>query len=86
MTNFFYDGSRKEEYLDLYYGDDNKPCDYCGDVYHRIDLVYISPEYYEDSEKMIWTVKLCGPCLNVIIHEHDERNINRRKERNKINI
>jgi hypothetical protein len=39
MTNFFYDGSRKEEYLDLYYGDDNKPCDYCGDIYDRIDLV-----------------------------------------------
>ena len=59
--------AEKKRYLGIYYGDDNKPCDYCGDIYHRNDLVYISPEYNEDPEKMIWTVKLCGPCLNVII-------------------
>ena len=40
---------------------------------------YIAPEYNEDPEKMAWTVKLCGECLNSIIHEHDERNFNRRK-------
>ena len=79
MTNFFYDGSRKEEYLYIHYDNSNKPCDDCGDIYHTYDLVYVTPENYEDPEKMVWTVKLCGPCLNVIIHDHDERNFNRRK-------
>ena len=52
-----------------------------GDISHRYDLVYTAPEYNEEPEEMTWTVKLCGPCLNVTIHEHDERNINRRRKK-----
>ena len=80
MTNFFYGGDRKEENLYNYYGDGNKPCDECGDIYHRCEMAYIAPEYNEDPEKMTWTVKLCWECLNSLIHEHDERNFNRRNK------
>jgi hypothetical protein len=80
MTNFFYGGERKEEYLYIYYDIGIKFCDYCNDIFDRYELVYITPEYYEDPEKMVWTIKLCGECLNVIIHDHDERNFNRRNK------
>ena len=79
MTNFYYGGEKKEENLFIYYGNGNKPCDECGGISHRCDLSYIVPEYNEDPEEMAWTVKLCDECLNSIIHEHDERNFNRRK-------
>ena len=50
-----------------------------GDIYHRCEMAYIAPEYNEDPEKMTWTVKLCWECLNSLVHEHEERNFNRRK-------
>jgi hypothetical protein len=65
--------------LYIYYDNGIKFCDYCNDIFDRYELVYITPEYYEDPKKMVWTIKLCGECLNVIIHDHDERNFNRRK-------
>jgi hypothetical protein len=60
-------GERKEEYLYIYYDNGIKFCDYCNDIFDRYELVYITPEYYEDPEKMVWTIKLCRECLNVII-------------------
>lgn len=93
MTNFYYGGEQKQENVYVRYGNGEKPCDECGDIYDRAELCYIIPEYTyndnnnndnEDLEQTAWTFKLCGPCLTSIIHEHDEHNENRRMQRNKL--
>ena len=57
-----------------------KPCDFCGETFLTIDLIYVTTNN-DDPENVVETLRLCAECLTVINHEHDERIFNRRKNR-----
>ena len=91
MTNFFYSAHEGKNYNKFGYrrfwsfgkdygGFNNTDCDYCHDVYDRMELCYITTESeYDNPDNVTWTVKLCSGCLNVIIYDQDERNSDRIK-------
>lgn len=89
MTNFYYSGNLRENERFVIrhyhsYGRDyekagNTDCDFCHDIYDRREMDYVVPAFdnNEDPDKIAWTVKLCGSCLNVLIADHEMRNCKR---------
>ena len=55
-----------------------KPCDFCEETFLKSDLIYVTTGS-DDPENVVETLRLCGPCLTTINHEHDERIFNRRR-------
>ena len=55
-----------------------KPCDYCGEIFLKFDLIYVTTGD-DDLENMVETLRLCAECLTVINYDHDEQIFNRRK-------
>ena len=89
MTNFYYIGHLKENqrfirrrYRSHYkdYRDDRTTvCDFCDNVFDRIEMCFVTPEFdsNEDPDKVAWTIKLCAECITVIDHDHEIRNFKR---------
>ena len=90
MTNFYYIGHLKENHRFIrrryrsYYNEDYRDdrtttCDFCDDVFDRIELCFVTPEFdsNEDPYKVAWTLKLCSDCIIVIDKDHEIRNFKR---------
>ena len=91
MINFFYCGDKERSRFGYRrywsYGQDhggynNTDCDDCHDIFDRRELCFVTTENeYNNPDNITWTVKLCSPCLNVLIYDNDEHIFNKLKRR-----
>ena len=56
-----------------------KPCDFCGEIFLKSNLIYVTTGNDDPAENVVETLRLYGPCLTTINHKYYEQMFNRRR-------